>query len=118
MLHAVKNKAQVYYLPSIEDVRKSRNPPNKFVITVVGIEISPMFGNVTDWDKIPKRNDIIAGNGRIQVNTRLTLGKLPWKCKIPLQGNGMDAIPKRSTIYTSPLSHHGWIKNPLKLCLH
>ena len=30
------------------------------------------------------------------MNTRLTQGKLPWKGKIPLQGNGMDAIPKRS----------------------
>ena len=28
------------------------------------------------------------------MNTRITLGKLPWKGKIQLQGNGMDAISK------------------------
>ena len=36
-----------------------------------------------------------------QVNTRLTLGKLPWKSKIPLKGNGMAAISKNPISPTS-----------------
>ena len=31
--------------------------------------------------------------------TWVTLGKLPWKSKIPLQGNGMAAIPKRLNVF-------------------
>ena len=30
--------------------------------------------------------------------TWVTLGKLPWKSKIPIQGNGMAAIPKKSKV--------------------
>ena len=31
---------------------------------------------------------------KFKVNTGKTLGKLPFTTKIPLQGNGMAAIPK------------------------
>ena len=71
------------------------------------------------------RYEIIAANGRVlkanlfivwlylfkkiyNVNTGKTLGKLPWKSKIPLQGNGMPAISK-----IIKKAYHLWIStNP------
>ena len=43
-----------------------------------------------------------------EIITGKTIGKLPWKIKVPLQRNGMAAIPKIN------LSNGGKIKGGLK----